>query len=48
MSLESFVVETLETRKDEVEEISKLERLLEQIAPREKPQVYLISVTSNW
>jgi len=48
MSLESFLEETLEARKDEVEEIAELERILEQINPRREPQVYLISVTSNW
>jgi hypothetical protein len=48
MSLVSFLVETLETQKDEVEKISEFERLLKLLAPREEPQIYLISVTSNW
>ncbi len=48
MSLESFVKELLESEKDQLEQIAELGRLLEQIAPKQNSQIYLISVTSNW
>jgi len=47
MSLESFLKEILETHKEEVEKIIELQKILEQITPREEPQFCLISVTSN-
>ena len=48
MSLSEFLEQALEESQEELEEIRKLQEILNQISEsRERPQVYIISVTSN-
>jgi len=46
MSLEEFVDEILEENQKDIEELRRLQEVLEQLQ-REETQIYLVSVTSN-
>jgi len=48
MSVNEFVQQTLQEKKEEVDKIRKLEQILEQIGGRRPSlRIYSISVTSN-
>lgn len=49
MSLESYFQKVMEENRDDLQQIAELEKILDQILPpKEKNQIYLVSVTSNW
>jgi len=48
VSLKSFVEELVESKKDELERIAELERILDQMLPPQQTQINIFSVTSNW
>ena len=46
MSIHEFVEEILEENQEELDELRKLEEILDQLTDRER-QLYTVSVTSN-
>lgn len=48
MSLVEFFEEMTDQRKPEVRELADLQRLLELLLPQKQPEVFVMSVSSNW
>lgn len=46
MSVEEFIEKTLAENKEEIDDLVKLEEILDQL-PKEENEIYFVSMTSN-
>jgi len=46
MSIEEFVVEILEENKEDIDDLVRLQEILDQL-PKEESKTYFVSITSN-